>query len=97
MNAGEVEFNLGADGTAVLLGRTSAPPRQYGLTGLSGRDCAYQPSPPSHLYAEPFAKYFYYWTLIARLAGSWNPRQAFPPSHMHATRRMPFSVECQSE
>lgn len=93
MNAGEVEFDLGADGTATLLGRVSASLRQYGLAGLSDRDCSYQPSLPSHLYAEPFVKYFYYWNLIARLTGSWNPRQGSPPGHIYATRRMPFGVE----
>jgi hypothetical protein len=96
MNAGEAGFDLGVDGTATLLGRVSASPRQYGLAGLSGRDCAYQPSPPSYPYAEPFVRYSYYWTLIARLAGSWNPRQGSLPGHMRATRRMLFSVECQS-
>jgi hypothetical protein len=58
MNVGKAEFDLGADGAATLLGRVSASLRLYGLAGPSGRDCSYKPSPPSHLYAEPFGKYF---------------------------------------
>jgi hypothetical protein len=36
MNAGEAGVDLGADGTATLLGRVSASLRKYGLAGLSG-------------------------------------------------------------